>query len=191
MPVSSGTRVLFSTLFVFGAIAATAAYGLQHRSQLHRLMTEITAKAAGRLAERQAASVDSDSDTTAPHDSAEVELRASPSGHFETEVEINGRSLDVMIDTGATFVSLTYEDAERAGIYLKSSDFTHQTSTANGTARIAPIEIHKISVGGITVHNVRGCVSERGKLEKTLLGMSFLSRLSRVEMRSKSLVLHE
>ena len=189
MPVSSGTKTLFSTLFMFGAVAATAAYGLQHREQLYRLMAEALAKPAGRVPERQA--VQKDDGTVSQNDGAELELRANASGHFETPIEINGRSLDVMIDTGATLVSLTYEDAERAGIYLKSSDFNHQTSTANGVARVAAIEINKISIGDISVHNVRGSVSERGKLEKTLLGMSFLSRLSRVEMRSKSLVLHE
>ena len=96
-----------------------------------------------------------------------------------------------MVDTGATGVALSYEDAETAGIYVKDSDFTHQSSTANGIARIALVNIDRISIGDITVRNVQGMVLDRGKLKGTLLGMSFLSRLSRVDMRQGTLVLHD
>ena len=93
-----------------------------------------------------------------------------------------------MVDTGATGVALSYEDAETAGIYVKDSDFTHQSSTANGIAQIALVNIDRISIGDITVRNVQGMVLDRGKLKGTLLGMSFLSRLSRVDMRQGTLV---
>jgi aspartyl protease family protein len=56
---------------------------------------------------------------------------------------------------------------------------------------VAPVTIDRVSIGDITVRNVPGAVLEAGKLETTLLGMSFLSRLQRVDMRSGSLVLHE
>ena len=78
-----------------------------------------------------------------------------------------------------------------AGIYVKDSDFTHQSNTANGIARIALVNIDRISIGDITVRNVQGMVLDRGKLKGTLLGMSFLSRLSRVDMRQGTLVLHD
>ena len=97
----------------------------------------------------------------------------------------------MLVDTGATLVALTYDDARRAGVHLSPSDFTHEVRTANGIAKVAPIDLGSISIGDITVRNVRGAVTEPGKLHKTLLGMSFLSRLSRVEMRDQALVLHE
>lgn len=96
-----------------------------------------------------------------------------------------------MVDTGASLVALTYEDARRAGIVVKPSDFTHTAQTANGIARVAPVTIPRISIGDITVRNVAGVVSERGASERTLLGMSFLGRLSRVEMRGSTLLLQE
>jgi aspartyl protease family protein len=120
-----------------------------------------------------------------------VELRAGSHGHFETRAEINGRPVEVMVDTGATLIALTFEDAERAGIYIKDSDFTQRTQTANGIARAAPVMLDRVSIGDITVRNVRASVSERGRLQVTLLGMSFLSRLSRTEMRKGTLVLYE
>ena len=120
-----------------------------------------------------------------------VELRAGAYGHFHTRAEVNGRPIGVMVDTGASIVALTFEDAREAGLYVRDSDFTHRVSTANGFARIAPVTIDRISIGDITVRNVSGAVMEAGKLGTTLLGMSFLSRLQRVDMRSGMLVLQE
>lgn len=123
--------------------------------------------------------------------SGTVEIKASSNGHFHTPVSINGRRVDVMVDTGATMVALTYEDAERAGIFVKPSDFTHRVSTANGHARIAPVTLDMVQIGDITVRNVKAAVSERGRLDVTLLGMTFLGRLSRTEIRRGTLVLQE
>ena len=120
-----------------------------------------------------------------------VEIEAARNGHFHTEAEINGRPVEVMIDTGATMVALSYEDAERAGIYLDDSDFTRSVSTANGVARIAPVMLDRVSVGDITIRDVPAAVAERGRLKGSLLGMSFLGRLARFDMRSGRLVLQE
>lgn len=123
--------------------------------------------------------------------SGAVELRADRLGHFVTTAQVNGSSIEVMVDTGASIVALTWEDAERAGIFVRPSDFTHRVNTANGIARVAPVTINTISIGDITVRNVRGAVSEPGKLGGTLLGMTFLDRLSRAELRRGTLVLEE
>jgi aspartyl protease family protein len=120
-----------------------------------------------------------------------VELRAGAYGHFHAQAEINGRPVSVMVDTGASIVALSFEDARAAGLNVRDKDFTHRVSTANGVARIAPVTIDRISVGDIIVRDVSGAVMEPGKLGTTLLGMSFLSRLQRVDIRSGMLVLHE
>jgi aspartyl protease family protein len=120
-----------------------------------------------------------------------VEVRAGSMGHYHAEAEINGRRVNVLVDTGATMVALTYEDAGTLGLPVRDSDFTHRVSTANGFGRIAPVMIDRISIGDITVRNVRGAVMEPGKLGTTLLGMSFLGRPQRVDMRAGTLVLQE
>ena len=121
-----------------------------------------------------------------------VELRAGNYGHFEANAQLNGRTVQVMVDTGASLVALTYEDAERAGIFVRNSDFTHRSQTANGIARFAPVMLDRVSIGDITVRNVQAAVSERGKLQTSLLGMSFLGKLTRTEMRKGGvLVLQE
>lgn len=137
------------------------------------------------------ASHDSSQDETATPFAPIVEIEAGRHGHFRTEAEVNGRQIEVMVDTGATMVALSHEDAERAGIYLKRSDFTHSVNTANGVARVAPVTLDRVSIGDITVRNVPAAVAEPGRLRTSLLGMSFLGRLSRFDMRSGLLVLQE
>jgi len=123
--------------------------------------------------------------------SGSVSIAAGAYGHFQTQADIDGRSIDVMVDTGASLVALTYEDAASVGLYVKPSDFTGLAQTANGSTRVAPVTISRISIGDITVRNVPAVVSARGASERTLLGMSFLKRLTRVEMRAGMLVLQE
>jgi aspartyl protease family protein len=120
-----------------------------------------------------------------------VELRAGRSGHFETTAYINGRAVDVLIDTGATTVALSYEDARAAGIFLRDSDFKYRVQTANGIARAAAVTLDSVAIEDIVVRNVRASVAEPGNQRTTLLGMSFLSRLSRTEMSRGVLVLRE
>jgi aspartyl protease family protein len=120
-----------------------------------------------------------------------VELRAGAYGHFHVRADINGSHVQAMVDTGASMVALRFEDARDAGIIVSDADFTHRVSTANGYARMAPVTIERISIGDITVRDVTGAVLEPGKLSTTLLGMSFLTRLQRVDMRSGTLVLQE
>ena len=120
-----------------------------------------------------------------------VEIRAGAHGHYFASVEINGRPIDVLVDFGASIVALSYDDAERAGVYVRDRDYTQRVSTANGHARVAPVVLDRISIGDITVRNIPAAVSEPGSLGTSLLGMSFLGRLQRVEMRSGTLVLQE
>lgn len=182
----SGSSGFFQFVAVTAIAMAGAVYAINHREDLHKI--------AELAVQRTMTPTATESEAEEPRSVSagdDLQIDANDAGHFETEAEVNGSRIDVMVDTGATLVALTYEDARRAGVYLNRADFTHEVQTANGTARVAPIEIGSISIGDITVRNVRGAVTEPGKLHRTLLGMSFLSRLSRVEMRDNSLVLHE
>lgn len=118
-----------------------------------------------------------------------VEIRAGSNGHFHTTAYINGRPIDVMVDTGASMVALTWEDAHSAGIFLSDGEFKHKVSTANGVARVAAVTLDSVAIEDITVRNVRAAVAEPGKLQTTLLGMSFLGQLGRAEMSRGVLLL--
>lgn len=191
--MSSATTSLFASVALAAIGAAGFAYTLTHPGVVANLANRL-------LAETPSAETALDNSNPAPGlrqtepspiEPGSVAIPAGAYGHFETEAEINGRSVDVMVDTGASLVALTYEDAAHLGIYVNQGDFTHIAKTANGTARVAPVTISRISIGDITVRDVPAVVSERGKSERTLLGMSFLGRLSRVEMRGGTLVLQE
>ena len=70
-----------------------------------------------------------------------------------------------MVDTGASIVALTFEDAERAGLYIRDRDYTQRVNTANGLARIAPVTLDRVSIGDIMVRNVPAAVSEPGQAQ--------------------------
>ncbi len=120
-----------------------------------------------------------------------VELIAHDNGHFYADADINGRGVNVMVDTGASVVALTYEDARTAGVLPRDIDFTQRANTANGIAKVAPITIERLSIGGVEVRNVQAGVMEEGKLNQTLLGMSFIKKLNRFDMQSGRLVIEE
>lgn len=112
-----------------------------------------------------------------------VTLAADSRGHFQTEAAINGRSVTVMVDTGATSVALRQEDVAPLGLRpLLPADFTVPISTANGNARAARITLSEVRIGDVRVRNVEALVVPERTLATNLLGMSFIRRLSNVEM---------
>lgn len=189
MAYSSGTGYLLRQALGLGIIAVIGVAAMAHRAEIREFLAG-NGFTFGEASSGEQAGAD-ERRRPAARVIGGVEIRANANGHFETRAEINGRNVDVMVDTGATVVALTYEDARGAGIRLDASDFKHQVSTANGTARVASITLDKVAIDDIIVRNVRAVVAEPGKLHVTLLGMSFLSRLSRAEMSRGVLLLQE
>ena len=112
-------------------------------------------------------------------------------GHFVVEGAVNGRHIGFMIDTGASRIALTARDASRLGYHPGPRDYIGQVQTANGVARVAPIKLDMVEIGGIMIRNVDALVTPDGALSENLLGLSFLSRLRRFEYREGRLVLEE
>ena len=106
-----------------------------------------------------------------------TELQANAQGHFVTHASINGYDVAVLVDTGATVVALSFEDARGVGLRPGTLSFEVPVSTANGIAQAARVTIDRIVIDGVKVENVEGLVLPEGALRGTLLGMSFLSRL--------------
>jgi aspartyl protease family protein len=105
-------------------------------------------------------------------------LYMGQNGHYQAEGTINGVTIPMMVDTGATTIALSFEDAERLGLNPDGMDFAFTVLTANGPARTAYVTLPEIEVAGIKRTNVRAGIAERGKLSESLLGMNFLSSLS-------------
>ncbi len=118
-----------------------------------------------------------------------VRLAADQRGHFSGEFRLNGRSVPAMVDTGATTVAINRSTARRIGLQLAPSDFRYQVNTANGPARAAGAVIRRLEIGRIAVEDVDAVVLEDAALNGTLIGMSFLNRLSKVQVEDGSLML--
>ena len=191
MAWTSGNKQLLREAISWGVVAVVAVAAISHFETLKTGAEQMLGlPTASEVAEARR-TVRTPPATKPVNRDSVVEIEAERNGHFNIEADINGRSIPVMIDTGATMVVLSYEDAERAGLLLSDKDFTRSVSTANGVARVAPVTLDRVSIGNITVRDVPAAVAESGRLRTSLLGMTFLSRLSRFDMRSGRLVLQE
>lgn len=108
---------------------------------------------------------------------AMTELKSGDMGHYRVTARINHSEIDVMVDTGASVVALSYEDAQKAGLHPNTLDYNIPVSTANGVVNAARAILDKVEIDTVRVENVDAMVLPEGALNGTLLGMSFLSKL--------------
>ncbi len=116
-------------------------------------------------------------------------FRRGGDGHFLVASTVNGSQMPLLFDTGASAVVLSYADARRAGIDVAGLNFDTPVTTANGTGRAAMVTIEEMDIGGIKRRNVPAFVADRGALNGSLLGMTFLSTLSRYSVAGDKLEL--
>jgi aspartyl protease family protein len=113
------------------------------------------------------------------------ELRRAPDGHFYAVAQVNGASINFMVDTGASIVALTPEDAQRAGIHLP--DTRAVARGLGGEVEVIPVTIDRLSLGGLEARSVRAAVAD--ELPISLLGQNVLSQIGTVEIRGDRMVL--
>lgn len=121
----------------------------------------------------------------------EIELVADHLGHYAANVEVEGRKIHMLVDTGASFVSLTSDDAETLGLSRSQADFKMRLSTANGIVRAAPIHLSQLRIGSIEIDDVDALILPPGALAQSLLGMSALNKLSSFAVSTGRLVLRQ
>jgi len=112
---------------------------------------------------------------------------ANQQGHILLDAAVNGFPVRMLIDTGASLVTLTPADARAAGINLAGLVFSAHVNTANGSVRMAPVTLREVRIGQLSIYDVPGAVLEN--LNVSLLGMSFLGRLQGYEMRDGKLTI--
>jgi len=121
----------------------------------------------------------------------ELVLQKRTDGHFQADTMVDGQPVSMIIDTGASSVALTYEDAERVGLDPANLAYTLTVMTANGPALAAPVVLSELAIGPIVRTNVRAMVAAGGRLDRSLLGMSFLSTLDSLQMQNGELRLRD
>ena len=112
---------------------------------------------------------------------------ADARGHVVLDAAVNGAPVRFLVDTGASYVTLTPADARAAGLSPRQLDFNERVSTANGEVRIATVTLRDIRLGQFSIENVPAAVLKN--LDVSLLGMSFLKRLRSYEMRDGKLTI--
>jgi aspartyl protease family protein len=123
--------------------------------------------------------------------SGEERIDMSAQGHFIAQFRMNGRSVEAMVDTGATMVAINKSTARRLGINVVPADFKYSVTTANGQTKVARAVIQTIEIGGVRVRDVEAAVLDDRALEGTLLGMSFLRELKSFRVENNELILKQ
>lgn len=117
-----------------------------------------------------------------------IEIPVGRDGHFHLIAELNGESVEFIVDTGASTIALGPEDARKIGIDTDNLAYINTAYTANGTVRTADVTIDKFAIGENIEHDVPATVIG-GDLDGSLLGMSYLRRFARVSFEGDTMVL--
>jgi aspartyl protease family protein len=117
-----------------------------------------------------------------------AEVPKAPDGHYWAEASVSGHEVRFLVDTGASAVALTPADAERLGIDPSSLNYTVDVATASGRTHAAKVTLASVAVAGAAVNDVDALVVQNG-LEHSLLGMTYLGRLSQFEATQTALIL--
>jgi len=164
-----GRRIRFKEMLsgaiMWSAIFALAIFGYSFRTELEqygsRFLSEINPGSA---------QVSQDGDSAL--------FRRSLNGSFLVKAAVNGNDVQFIMDTGATSVVLTVEDARNSGIDVEKLRYNVPVSTANGEAKAAYARIDYIKIGNIERRNIDAFVAQSDRLDISLLGMTYLETLA-------------
>lgn len=117
-----------------------------------------------------------------------IEIPLGRDGHFHLTADLNGQPVRFLVDTGASGIALSQQDAQAIGIDPADLAFIGSAMTANGEVRTAPVTIDDFAIGDIMDRNVRAWVVG-GEMPGSLLGMSYLRTFARVGFEGDLLIL--
>jgi aspartyl protease family protein len=117
-----------------------------------------------------------------------AQVSKAEDGHYWAQADVNGRWIRFLVDTGASAVALTVADARRLGLDVGALTYDRPVMTASGRTSAALVKLDRVTVAGARVDDVDALVVRDG-LSTSLLGMSYLGRLSRFEATKTALIL--
>lgn len=118
----------------------------------------------------------------------ELVLPRQRNGHFYADVDVGSASARMLVDTGASVIALTGEDADMMGVRWDQSEVRPVAKGASGPVLGVPVTLERVQVGQLEARGVEAVVVPEG-LDVSLLGQSFLSRIERVEIGADRMVL--
>ena len=168
--------IIISILFVGGALFWADP---ELRSQAINMYQQLSDKTS----ERQVlASADAKANPT-------LTITSNRAGHFTARGMINGSHVEFLVDTGASIVFISREEARHVGIDLRKLKYDHTAITAAGKTKFARVTLDEVSVGRIIVYNVEAAIAESDQVANNLLGMTFLSRIKGFEFSGRRLIM--
>lgn len=183
------TGKILRDAIIIGGIALATVYAVINKEKIYEYVGfELPAK--------QQAAEQAQNTSTAQNALPMTEVRgvavsipkSKTDGQYWTNARVNNGLVNFLVDTGASMVALTPEDARRAGIRLNELSYDVPVTTAGGQNVAAEVYLKSISVGPVTLRNVRALVIPTG-LNTSLLGMTFLGQLQKVEATQQALIL--
>ncbi len=112
---------------------------------------------------------------------SETSIPMAPNGHFIVDLDVNNRSVQFVVDTGATSIVLSPDAAAAAGIRPNRDQFTLKAQTANGIVPLAPVRLREMRLGSFVAYDIDAVVNGT-PMDVSLLGMSFLRRMQSYEV---------
>ena len=178
------TNTILRDVVIIGVLGVGLVMAFQHRDTLYGM--------AGLERPTPETNISLES-STAPtrqvNQGSVVSIPKSPrDGQFWADATVNSGYVRFLIDTGASAVALTKEDAQKAGLRLHELDYNIPIRTAGGRNMAARVKLKSIAVGSITLRNIDALVVPEG-LETSLLGMTYLGQLQKVEATPSALLL--
>lgn len=181
--LGSGMRIgeVARTLAFWAFLLLTLVAAYQYRYELQDIASRVT---AGLIPGSPVSTVGKDGQIN-------VIVERSASGHFEVIANVNGTDLRMLIDTGASSIVLADADARAAGFEPEGLRFQTPVATANGTTLVARARAETISIGAISRSDMPIYIAQPGRLDQSLLGMSFINTLDGFDLRGDRIVLRD
>jgi len=168
-------REIVRNIAIWLAIGAVLAIGYSYRD----LFAPLGARVEGELLPAEPRALDART----------VVLTETAGGDYLATGEVNGVRVRFAIDTGASDIVLSPQDAQRIGIDTNALSYIHETGTANGTGHTADATVASLAVGPIRFENLPVSVNQ-APMDTSLLGMAFLRRMQSFEFKDHKLYLH-
>jgi aspartyl protease family protein len=121
-------------------------------------------------------------------DDGQITVPRSSDGHYYLTIDVNDVPIRFVVDTGASQVVLTQQDAQQIGIDPATLSYFGSANTANGVVRTAAVTLDHVALGSIRDSDLRAVVNG-GQMEDSLLGMTYLGLYDRIEIANNELVL--
>jgi aspartyl protease family protein len=175
--------LVFVTAFIATFVAQVASRSTPPRAAQAAAAAPDAGKAdAGRIAELKAGG-------SAEFNSGDgsIALDRAADGHFYADVRINGNPVHMLIDTGASSIALSRDDARAAGLATSIGMNDDVGEGADGAVHGEYVKLDRVELGPLSASGLDAVVLNSG--QQSLLGQSFLAKFSSVQIEGDRMVL--